>query len=128
MMALFLAAFVGPGQVSPDLANNALSLYLARPFSRVEYVLGKMSVLADSDVADDLGARLLLFGLQGYLEGWQLDARSRAHRERPVLRRLDLDSAAGAAGAGAFRLGEVEARGRRPDVRRLLRGRRLSAR
>ena len=45
MMALFLAAFTGPGQVSPDLANNALSLYLARPFSRVEYVLGKMSIL-----------------------------------------------------------------------------------
>ena len=40
MLALFLAAFTGPGQVSPDLANNALSLYLARPFSRVEYVLG----------------------------------------------------------------------------------------
>jgi ABC-type multidrug transport system fused ATPase/permease subunit len=45
MMAFFLAAFVGPGQVSPDLANNALPLYLARPFSRAEYVLGKMSVL-----------------------------------------------------------------------------------
>src|SRR5690349_21446921 len=30
MMALFLAAFTGPGQVSPDLANNALALYLAR--------------------------------------------------------------------------------------------------
>src|ERR1035437_5103278 len=45
MLALFLAAFVGPGQISPDLANNALSLYLARPFSRVEYVLGKRSVL-----------------------------------------------------------------------------------
>ena len=45
MLALFLAAFIGPGQISPDLANNALSLYLARPFSRVEYVLGKMSVL-----------------------------------------------------------------------------------
>src|ERR1017187_9720056 len=42
MLALFLAAFIGPGQVSPDLANNALSLYLARPFSRVEYVLGKL--------------------------------------------------------------------------------------
>ena len=42
MLALFLAAFIGPGQVSPDLANNALSLYLARPFSRIEYVLGKM--------------------------------------------------------------------------------------
>ena len=45
MLALFLAAFIGPGQVSPDLSNNALALYLARPFSRVEYVLGKMSVL-----------------------------------------------------------------------------------
>ena len=45
MLAFFLAAFIGPGQVSPDLANNALSLYLARPFSRVEYVLGKMWIL-----------------------------------------------------------------------------------
>ena len=34
MLALFLAAFIGPGLVSPDLANNALSLYLSRPFSR----------------------------------------------------------------------------------------------
>src|ERR1035441_10008900 len=45
VIALFMASFVGPGQVSPDLANNGLSLYLARPFSRVEYVLGKMSIL-----------------------------------------------------------------------------------
>jgi ABC-2 type transport system permease protein len=45
MLALFMASFVGPGQVSPDLANNALALYLARPFSRVEYVLGKMWIL-----------------------------------------------------------------------------------
>src|ERR1051326_7480859 len=27
MLGLFLASFIGPGQVSPDLANNALSLY-----------------------------------------------------------------------------------------------------
>jgi hypothetical protein len=40
MLALFLAAFIGPGLISPDLHNNALSLYLARPFSRAEYVLG----------------------------------------------------------------------------------------
>ena len=45
MLALFLASFIGPGLVSPDLANNALALYLARPFSRVEYVIGKMLVL-----------------------------------------------------------------------------------
>src|ERR1044072_2802861 len=31
MLALFLTSFIGPGQISPDLANNALALYLARP-------------------------------------------------------------------------------------------------
>jgi ABC-2 type transport system permease protein len=71
MLALFLASFIGPGQISPDLANNALSLYLARPFSRVEYVLGKMSVLMVLLSLMTWVPGLLLFGLQGYLEGWQ---------------------------------------------------------
>ena len=71
MLALFLASFIGPGQVSPDLANNALSLYLARPFSRVEYVLGKMSVLVILMSLMTWVPGLLCFGLQGYLEGWQ---------------------------------------------------------
>src|SRR6202050_1243690 len=71
MLALFLAAFIGPGQVSPDLANNALSLYLARPFSRVEYVLGKMSVLVVLMSLMTWIPGLLCFVLQGYLEGWQ---------------------------------------------------------
>ena len=71
MLALFLAAFIGPGLVSPDLANNALPLYLARPFSRVEYVLGKMSVLVILLSLMTWVPGLLLFGLQGYLEGWQ---------------------------------------------------------
>jgi ABC-2 type transport system permease protein len=70
MMALFLASFIGPGQVSPDLANNALSLYLARPFSRTEYVLGKMSVLLILLSLMTWVPGLLLFALQGYLEGW----------------------------------------------------------
>jgi ABC-2 type transport system permease protein len=43
--ALILAIFVGPGLVSQDLANNGLPLYLSRPISRAEYVLGKFSVL-----------------------------------------------------------------------------------
>jgi ABC-2 type transport system permease protein len=71
MLALFLASFTGPGQVSPDLANNALSLYLARPFSRVEYVLGKMTILMVLMSLMTWVPGLLLFGLQGYLEGWQ---------------------------------------------------------
>jgi ABC-2 type transport system permease protein len=70
MLALFLAAFIGPGQISPDLANNALPLYLARPFSRAEYVLGKMSVLVILMSCMTWAPGLLLFGLQGYLEGW----------------------------------------------------------
>ena len=71
MLALFLASFIGPGQVSPDLANNALSLYLARPFSRAEYVLGKMSVLVVLMSLMAWVPGLLCFCLQGYLEGWQ---------------------------------------------------------
>src|SRR5450631_3969157 len=71
MLALFLASFTGPGQVSPDLANNALSLYLARPFSRVEYVLGKMTILLALMSLMTWVPGLLLFGLQGYMEGWQ---------------------------------------------------------
>lgn len=44
--ASFILVFlVGPALVSPDLRNNGLALYLSRPFSRGEYVLGKMSVL-----------------------------------------------------------------------------------
>src|SRR5258707_13066390 len=35
----------GPPLVSRDLRNNALPLYLCRPFTRTEDVLGKMSVL-----------------------------------------------------------------------------------
>jgi len=69
MMAFFLAAFVGPGQISPDLANNALPLYLARPFTRAEYVLGKMSVLLILMSIMTWVPGLLLYGLQGYLAG-----------------------------------------------------------
>jgi ABC-2 type transport system permease protein len=70
MLAFFLAAFIGPGQVSPDLTNNALSLYLARPFSRLEYVLGKASILLILLSLMTWVPGLMLFGLQGSLEGW----------------------------------------------------------
>lgn len=46
MLAFFLALFIGPGLISRDLANNGLPLYLSRPFSRTEYVVGKLTVLA----------------------------------------------------------------------------------
>src|SRR6266404_6725847 len=44
-IGFFLAMLVGPQQVSRDLTNNALPLYLSRPFTRTEYVVGKMSIV-----------------------------------------------------------------------------------
>ncbi len=44
-LSFVLVTFVAPGLVAPDLANNALPLYLSRPFSRQEYMIGKLSVL-----------------------------------------------------------------------------------
>src|SRR6185312_16272638 len=45
-LCFVLALMVGPALISPDLRNNGLPLYLSRPFSRTEYVLGKTAVLA----------------------------------------------------------------------------------
>jgi ABC-type transport system involved in multi-copper enzyme maturation permease subunit len=69
-VAFILTGFVGPGLVSPDLTNNALPLYLCRPFSRTEYVIGKMSVLALLISAISWAPGLLLFGFQAYLAGF----------------------------------------------------------
>ena len=43
--AFILTVLVAPPLISRDLSNNALPLYLCRPLSRVEYVLGKMAVV-----------------------------------------------------------------------------------
>ena len=43
--AFILTVIVAPPLISRDLANNALPLYLCRPLSRIEYVLGKMAVV-----------------------------------------------------------------------------------
>ena len=67
--AFFVALLVGPPQVSRDLRNNALPLYLCRPFSRAEYVLGKMSVMLILLSAITWIPQLLLFLFQGYLGG-----------------------------------------------------------
>ncbi len=57
--AFFVALLVGPPLVSRDLRNNALPLYLCRPFSRTEYVMGKMSVILILLVGDHLGAAVV---------------------------------------------------------------------
>jgi ABC-2 type transport system permease protein len=69
-LAFFVTLLVGPPLVAKDLRNNALPLYLCRPFSRAEYVLGKMSVLLILLSFITLLPQLLLFLFQSYLEGW----------------------------------------------------------
>ena len=73
--AFLLTVLIGPPLISRDLANNALPLYLCRPFSRAEYVLGKMSVLIILISAITWVPGELLFLFQAYLEGagWLAD-------------------------------------------------------
>ena len=66
----FLVMLVAPQQVARDLTNNGLPLYLCRPFSRSEYVVGKMSIVIIMLSAITWAPGLLLFLFQGYLEGW----------------------------------------------------------
>jgi hypothetical protein len=68
--AFFVALLIGPPLVSRDLRNNALPLYLCRPFSRTEYVMGKMSVILILLSAMTWVPQLLLFLFQSYLEGF----------------------------------------------------------
>jgi ABC-2 type transport system permease protein len=69
VLAFLLTAFVGPGLVSRDLANRALPLYFCRPFSRPEYVAGKMSVLLILLSLITWIPGLVLFGVQAILAG-----------------------------------------------------------
>ncbi|MBZ5592912.1 MAG: hypothetical protein LAP39_11795 [Acidobacteriia bacterium] len=68
-LAFILTAFIGPGLISGDLANRALTLYLARPFSRTEYVIGKMSVLLVLLSLITWVPGLILFSVQAALAG-----------------------------------------------------------
>ncbi len=69
-MAYLLTALVGPSLVSPDLVNGGLPLYLCRPFSRGEYVAGKMSVLVFLLSLITWIPGLCLFAVNASLAGW----------------------------------------------------------
>jgi ABC-2 type transport system permease protein len=75
VLGFVLTAFTGPGLISPDLANGALPLYLCRPFSRAEYILGKASVLAIMLSQITWIPGLVLFAVQSSLAGagWAWD-------------------------------------------------------
>jgi ABC-2 type transport system permease protein len=70
-LCFLMTAWVGPGLVSLDLSNDALPLYFSRPFSRTEYVIGKISVLALLLSAITWVPGLILIALQANLAGWE---------------------------------------------------------
>jgi len=68
--AFILTVLVAPPLISRDLSNNALPLYLCRPLSRAEYVLGKMAVLVFLLSLVTWIPGLLLFFFQASLAGF----------------------------------------------------------
>ena len=70
--AFLLNCWVGPVLIAGDLTNGALPLFLSRPFSRADYVLGQLSVLGLLLSAVTWVPCLLLFFLQSGLamDGW----------------------------------------------------------
>lgn len=60
VVTFLVVLVVGPGLVAPDLANNAMPLYLSRPVPRRSYVAGKLLVLVGLCVAVGLCPGLVL--------------------------------------------------------------------
>ncbi len=68
--AFILTVIVAPPLISRDLSNNALQLYLCRPLSRAEYVLGKMAVVVFLLSLITWIPGLLIFFFQASLSGF----------------------------------------------------------
>lgn len=73
-MAYILTALIGPNLIAPDLANNALPTYFSRPFSRAEYVVGKISVLFFLLSLITWLPGVMLFLIQSSQAGWDWTA------------------------------------------------------
>jgi ABC-type transport system involved in multi-copper enzyme maturation permease subunit len=80
-LAFLFASFAGPSLVGPDLAHGAMPLYLSRPMSRGDYMLGKLAILVTLLSAITWVPGLLLVALQSALAGggWLV-----AHARVPV--------------------------------------------
>jgi ABC-2 type transport system permease protein len=75
VLAIVLAAWAGPTLIAPDLAGGALPLYLSRPLSRPQYLLGKMTAILGLLSAVTWLPALLLYALEAGLSGgnWYWD-------------------------------------------------------
>ncbi len=60
-LALLLTTFAGAGLVANDLRTGAILVYLSRPLSRRDYVIGKLGVLLALNLSVTLAPGLLLY-------------------------------------------------------------------
>jgi ABC-2 type transport system permease protein len=74
-LAFIFASFAGPSMVAPDLTHGAMPLYLSRPMSRGDYMLGKLAILGTLLSALTWIPGLFLVALQTALAGggWLVD-------------------------------------------------------
>ena len=120
MLALFLAAFIGPGL---GLARSRQQRARALPCAAVlaRGIRARQNVGADDpDVADDLGSGPAAFRSAGIPRRRRLGRGQCADRLGNVCRRVDLDYGSLLARPRTLGVGEVEAGGRRAHVRRVL--------
>ncbi|HEX5434660.1 MAG TPA: ABC transporter permease subunit [Candidatus Angelobacter sp.] len=68
-LGFVLVAWAAPGMISKDFANHSIQLYLSRPLSRAEYLVGKVSVLAALLSCTTWIPALILFGVQAEMQG-----------------------------------------------------------
>jgi ABC-2 type transport system permease protein len=63
LLGLLLTTFAGAGLVANDLRTGAILVYLSRPLTRRDYVVGKLSVLLAINLFVTLVPGLLLYGI-----------------------------------------------------------------
>lgn len=63
LLGLLLTTFGGAGLVANDLRTGAILVYLSRPLTRRDYVIGKLSVLLAINLFVTLVPGLLLYGV-----------------------------------------------------------------
>lgn len=69
IFVFFVTVYVGAGLIANDRRANALQIYLSKPLTRAEYVLGKLAILATFLLLVTWLPAILLLILQGLFAG-----------------------------------------------------------
>jgi ABC-2 type transport system permease protein len=69
LFAFFVTIYVGAGLIANDRRANALQVYLSKPILRIEYIAGKLAILATFLLGVTLLPAVLLVVMQAVLSG-----------------------------------------------------------